>query len=156
LCYVAFDFDKEMKKDLTELEQYYELPDGNKIVYANERFRVPELLFDPSMIGSKNSVQSSISLTISKTESNLIEIFSGNILLSGGTCLLPGIAKRTEKELNSILNLQKPLNIEVSKTLFSSWIGGSIFSTLSNFKDILITKERYEEFGPSIVHQCCI
>merc|ERR550537_1835982 len=57
LTYVALDFEEEMKKaeESSELEKTYELPDGNIVTVGNERFRCPEVLFDPSMIGKEAS-----------------------------------------------------------------------------------------------------
>jgi actin, other eukaryote len=51
--FIAIDFDEEMKKasESTEFEKSYELPDGNIITVGNERFRCPEVLFEPSFIG---------------------------------------------------------------------------------------------------------
>ena len=37
------------------MEKSYELPDGNVIVIGNERFRCPEVLFQPSLIGKEAS-----------------------------------------------------------------------------------------------------
>merc|ERR1712205_62282 len=49
LSYVALDFDTEMKAaaDSSEKEKTYELPDGNLVTVGNERFRCPEVLFQP-------------------------------------------------------------------------------------------------------------
>lgn len=38
---------------------------------------------------------------------------------------------------------------------YLDWIGGSILSRLSSFKGHSITKQEYEEYGPSIVHRKC-
>jgi actin-related protein len=38
---------------------------------------------------------------------------------------------------------------------YSVWIGGSILSYLSTFQTMWITKQEYDESGPSIVHRKC-
>ena len=37
----------------------------------------------------------------------------------------------------------------------STWIGGSVLASLSSFKNQLISRQEYEEFGPGIVHRKC-
>ena len=57
LCYVALDFDTEMKEaaDSSDKQKTYEPPDGNIITVGNEHFRCPEVLFQPSFIGKEAS-----------------------------------------------------------------------------------------------------
>ena len=38
---------------------------------------------------------------------------------------------------------------------YSVWIGGSILSSLSTFQQMWISKNEYDESGPSIVHRKC-
>jgi hypothetical protein len=38
---------------------------------------------------------------------------------------------------------------------YSVWIGGSILASLSTFQQMWISKEEYDESGPSIVHRKC-
>ena len=38
---------------------------------------------------------------------------------------------------------------------YSTWIGGSILASLSTFQQMWISKEEYDESGPSIVHRKC-
>jgi actin beta/gamma 1 len=80
----------------------------------------------------------------------------GNIVLSGGTTMFPGIAERMQKE---ITNLAPPtMKIKIiapPERKYSVWIGGSILASLSTFQQMWISKEEYDESGPAIVHRKC-
>merc|ERR1712194_326776 len=54
---LRLDFDTEMKEatESSDKEKTYELPDGNIITVGSERFRCPEVLFQPSFIGKEAS-----------------------------------------------------------------------------------------------------
>ncbi len=79
-----------------------------------------------------------------------------NVVLSGGSTMYPGIAGRMQKELTNLApNSMKIKIIAHPERKYSVWIGGSILGSLSTFEQMQISKQEYDEAGPSIVHKKC-
>jgi actin-related protein len=159
LCFVAQDFTAEMAGAASNaaLEKRYELPDGSIVTMGNERFRCPELLFQPAFIGKElDGIHETTFKSIMKCDIDIRKDLYSNIVMSGGTTMFPGIGERMTKEVTS--KAPPTMKIKVvapPERKYSVWIGGSILSSLSTFQQMWITKAEYEEAGPAIVHRKC-
>ena len=156
LSYVALDFDEAMDKAETssELPKNYELPDGKIITVASERFRCPELLFQPSNFGLHGEGIHQLAFgAIMKCDVDIRRDLYMSVVLTGGSSMFEGIDTRLAKELEALAPSSVSVKIVASpERKYSSWIGAALLAR-DNPKGMWVTKEEYEEQGPSIMHR---
>lgn len=132
----------------------YVLPDGNKlkvrvrlrryrrpadhIQIGAERFRAPEILFDPEIIGLEYpGIHQIVVDAINRTDMDLRKALFGNIVLSGGSTLTKGFGDRLLHEVQRLA--VKDMRIKIyapPERKYSTWIGGSILAGLSTFRKV--------------------
>nr|XP_061791423.1 actin, cytoplasmic 2-like isoform X2 [Nerophis lumbriciformis] len=94
--------------------------------------------------------------SIMKCDVDIRKDLYANTVLSGGTTMYPGIADRMQKEITSLAPTTMKIKIIAPpERKYSVWIGGSILASLSTFQQMWISKQEYDESGPSIVHRKC-
>jgi actin, other eukaryote len=153
---VSSDFKSDLKEVLMsdKFEKSYELPDQKVITLGAERFQSFEALFNPSLVSKEiPSVNQMVYNGIQSTDLELHSLLYQNVFVSGATSLVGGFTERLESELKEMIPKNaKSKIIAPFERRFSTWIGGSILSSLSSFQKCFVTKDEYEENGPSIIH----
>eukprot|EP00906_Rhabdomonas_costata_P031199 RCo044078 len=151
ICYTAYAAGKE--EDLAQKGTYetvtFKLPDGQVLTVGPERFRAPEILFNPMVVGSEyEPVQEVLMNCIRKCDTDTRKHLYSSIHLVGGTTLLSGFADRLLAEVRRISPKETKVRIRAApERKYMCWLGGSILSSLASFKAACVTKQRYSEEG---------
>jgi actin len=160
-CYISMDYDKDLKECTKNgsADMKYELPDGNEIVLGTERFRCPEILFKPNLLGSEHiGIHETCYQSIMKSDMDIRKDFYSNIILTGGNSMFDMFPQRLCKEIQKLAPSTSSSSVKVialPERNYSAWIGASILSSLGNFQIMWITKSEYDDAGPQIVHRKC-
>ncbi|GAM19690.1 hypothetical protein SAMD00019534_028650 [Acytostelium subglobosum LB1] len=142
--------DQQQQPDKKDDEQMKEQKDEEQILtLVNERFSVPELLFNPSDIGlNQAGLAESIVQSINSTNINLHQPLYSNILLIGGSTRLPGLKDRLYQELRAMTPDHLTVKIYTPEDpVLAPLQGGLRFAQQSDFHRYTVTKKEYEEHG---------
>merc|ERR1739838_78653 len=152
-CYLSINPQKE---ETVETERAkYTLPDGSAVEVGASRFRAPEILFRPDLIGDEcEGIHQVLAFAIQKSDLDLRKVLYSNIVLSGGSTLFKGFGDRLLSEVKRLA--PKDIKIRMAapqERLYSTWIGGSILASLDTFKKMWVSKQEYEEDGVKAIHR---
>lgn len=152
-CFVSQNFESE-KNTIKERQVSYSLPDSNTILISKERIQCPEIMFKPLKGLEAPSVQEIVLETINKVDANLSKDIYNNIFLSGGNTMFEGFQERLlteiEEKVSSDIKVQILAPIERK---FSTWVGGSVLTSIPAFENHWITASQFEEQGESIIYR---
>lgn len=114
------------------------LSHANNVQIGAERFRAPEILFDPEIVGLEYpGVHQIVVDAINRTDLDLRKSLYSNIVLSGGSTLTKGFGDRLLLETQKLA--VKDMRIKIfapPERKYSTWIGGSILAGLSTFRKV--------------------
>jgi len=156
LCFVSLDYEADMQlSSLSSIfEKRYEMIDGGVISIYNERFRAAEVNFQPYLMGLESAgIHECTYNSIIKCDEDIRKDLFGNVVLSGGTSLIPGTPDRMQYELSKLAPNIDVKIIAHHDRQYSTWIGGSILASLPSFHQMCISKEEYLNSGPIAIHR---
>lgn len=149
----------------------YALPDGCLVMLERACVSCPEALFRPEFVAQEGDgvheaaykcimqvsphLASFLFLSANFVEKCDVEVrkeLYSNVVLAGGNTLFSGFAGRLANELRALALPRTLVDVHAS-TKYSAWIGGSILTSLSTFRDRWITRDDWLELGARGVHQ---
>ncbi|KAL3512278.1 hypothetical protein ACH5RR_024995 [Cinchona calisaya] len=150
----------------------YELPDGQTIEIGADKFKTPDILFNPSLAqtipGMENFAEITPSVrglpqmvleSINKCDVDIRRELFSSILLAGGTASMQQLKERLEKDLleesPQAARVKVLASGNATERRFSVWIGGSILASLGSFQQMWFSKSEFEENGASYVQRKC-
>jgi len=166
-CYVAIDPADEDRlcHETTSQVAKFSLPDGRQISLNDERYLCPEALFEPHKIGIEAPGIAELTFnSINKCPVDTRTQFYGNIVLSGGTTMFPGLTTRMHKEITKLYDVKVGKGITKMKIGIEDaprrkhmvFQGGSVLAGIMKDNPAWwISKAEYDEHGPAILHQKC-
>ncbi|KAE9420770.1 hypothetical protein Angca_003978 [Angiostrongylus cantonensis] len=152
-CYLATNV---VKEEANENDKYmYPLPDGSRLEIGASRFRAPEVLFRPELIGEEwPGIAHLVNDAIRKCDMDVRKTLYGSIILSGGSTLFQGFGDRLLSEMRRLSPQDTKVRITApQERLYSTWIGGSILASLDTFRKLWVSKKEYEDEGKKILHR---
>jgi centractin len=161
-------------REENEVLRRYELPDEKPLQIGSARYRAPEVLFRPELLGLQEcGLGQAIVNSMNACHLQVREKLMTNLVIIGGTSLIQGLPQRLLKEIGnhdfnkydhrvSVYNadpkhrtkykakrsrfqVRAPANRE-----FSTFIGGSVLASMAEFPELLVTREMYNEHGDNI------
>ncbi|KAM8705973.1 hypothetical protein ACLKA7_010296 [Drosophila subpalustris] len=135
---------------LTAAENY-------QLHFGVEEIRVPEILFQPSMIGcTEAGLAELIAFVLKLFPADEQQRLVDHVYLTGSCAQFRGLKERLSKELMELRPFQSTFAIyESSDPTLSAWLGACLQANEVNFNELLTTRTQYEEHGSEYFKEHC-
>jgi actin-related protein len=129
----------------------FELPDAQVIALGQARFKGPEALFRPSILGHPDpGLHRLVTGVAARYDRDVQAALLQNIVVEGGTTQLPGFVERLEAELRAVLPSAVNFNVHApADRALSVWSGGSHLASAKAeaLRGVWLTRAEYDEHG---------
>ncbi|KAG0002630.1 Nuclear actin-protein involved in chromatin remodeling, partial [Modicella reniformis] len=135
------------------LEQTYQL-------HVNvERIRVPEVLFQPGIIGlDQTGLVETMQDVLKRFDAQARQRLVQNILVTGGMAQIPGLIDRLDHSIRAILPFSSDKKLyqvrAAQHCLLDAWRGAAMVARDSErMQKISVTRQEYEEYGGAYIKE---
>ncbi|KAI0096255.1 actin-domain-containing protein [Nemania sp. FL0031] len=119
------------------------------LTLRNERFTIPELLFNPSDIGMwQPGLPDLVVQSLQSLPHGLWPGLLANILVVGGNSLFEGFIPRLQEEIRK--RFPDDCTVRLARApdpVTNTWLGGANLAQHAHFQSLAVTKLEYEEHG---------
>jgi actin beta/gamma 1 len=122
-----------------------------------ERFKTPEAMFSPHLLGlDEPGLHEQIFTSIMTCDQDIRNDLYQNIVLAGGNTMFHGMKNRMDKDIKSLAPSNVTIRIKCPpERNFSAWMGGAMLSSLDHFKNLFIARQEYDELGTHALYRKC-
>ncbi|KAI0401083.1 actin family [Xylaria palmicola] len=119
------------------------------LTLRNERFAVPELLFNPADIGLlQPGLPDLVLQSLRCLPHGLWPGLLANIVVVGGNSLFEGFVPRLEEEIRKLVPSECPVRVaRPSDPIAHTWQGGANLARHAHIQSLAVSKLEYEEHG---------
>ena len=136
------------EEDIEDID--YKLPDGKEIKLGNEVFKANDIIFNPGD-SELMSVSKMVFDSLNKCDDDVKSDINESVCLIGGNTLMKNFPEKLKTELSDNKDMGNFNLSYLPERQFSSWVGGSIMSSLDNFQYMWVTKEEFDEKGKTLI-----
>lgn len=123
---------------------------------AAERSQVPEVLFDPALVGMESAgVHETTYNSIMKCDVDIRKDLYRNIILAGGSTQFPGFAERMTTEVGALAPPTMHIEVQHGPAEHAAWKGADALGEASTFEQMWFSKARYAADGAGAIHRYC-
>lgn len=119
------------------------------LVVNNERFMVPEALFNPADIGLEEKGLAEAALeSVNAVHHHLHALLWSQVIVIGGTGKCPGFVDRLHNELRPLVPDEYELNVSlVSEPELAAWKGAQLVANSPLFSALAVTRSDWQKHG---------
>uniref|UniRef100_A0A6I8RI90 Actin-related protein 5 n=1 Tax=Xenopus tropicalis TaxID=8364 RepID=A0A6I8RI90_XENTR len=131
-------------------QNMFNMAEYHQMYLGTERIRVPEILFQPSLMGEDQAgLAETLQYILDRYPQEVQQELVQNVFLTGGNVIYPGIKGRMEKELVQIRPFGSSFQVSLaSHPVLDAWQGASGWALQNvDCEEGWVSRKEYEEMG---------